>query len=101
MTGTLTPGEFQVDVGRLGDAINTIQGAKDAIDGDATSINALLTGLEGSWSSPAGTGYATIVGDVGAAMAGMTGLLGEILDRMRTAHANYVHAEETNNNILK
>lgn len=101
MTATLTPGEFQVDVGRLGDAITTIQGAKDAIDDDVRSISTLLTGLEGSWSSPAGTSYATIVDAVGPAMAGLAGLLGEILGRMRTAHLNYVHTEETNNNILK
>lgn len=96
MTPQLTLTQFTVDLGDFEDAIAKIQGAATAIEDDVTQINQKCATLALEWAGPAGTTFGALAVNTQTAMGKMTGLLDEMLSRMRLSAQNYREIEQAN-----
>jgi WXG100 family type VII secretion target len=80
----------------MSDAIGTVSGDRDAIQGDISQIASQFQLVEGSWTSPAGETFVQFNSTLTAATQNLMELLDDMVSRMRTTYRNYREAEESN-----
>jgi uncharacterized protein YukE len=93
---TLTWPEFKVDLKQMDEAIGVLTLHAGYIDARAATITTLLQGVAANWSSPAELSFNDLQQACTRELSTLTGLLAEMISRMRTAYQNYLDAEQHN-----
>ena len=74
---------------------------QQVIENAARSLQAAFTSVEGMWNGPAGATLPPLVTAFNTVTDQLVTLLGDAVNRMRTAYQNYVSAETTNTSNLQ
>jgi WXG100 family type VII secretion target len=93
--------QYKVDLDQLDDAIKTVSGSINDINGDLTAIMTLFQDVESTWKGPAGESYEGVKSALSSASSQMSGTLHDVLAAMKTSYNNYVAAEEANTHNVK
>jgi WXG100 family type VII secretion target len=91
---------FHVDVAALESAAGSIATTIDSLHSDIARLTGQLRGLDGSWSGPAATAFATVVDEWTASSARVTESLGSIGSALGSIHAHYLDTEQSNLRML-
>lgn len=98
---TLTLGQFKVDLDQLESAIGTVHAQADIINANCQAITEVMNTVQGAWNSPAGQTFTVLAQACTEHMNGLSGLLGEMIQRMQSAYQTYLNAEQANFNNLQ
>jgi uncharacterized protein YukE len=93
---SITLSELKVDLDDLEGAIGIVQTHADIINDSCSNIAAALHSVPGDWITPAGNIFDSVTQMCTTQMNTLTGLLGEMVQRMRTSHQNYLNMEQAN-----
>jgi YD repeat-containing protein len=92
---------WAVDLPALAHAAFRVGVEQQLIENAARSLKAAFTSVEGMWSGPAAESLPPLANAFQTVTDQLVALLGDAVNRMKTAYQNYVQAETTNTNNLQ
>jgi YD repeat-containing protein len=92
---------WAVDLPALAHAAFRVGVEQQLIENAARSLYAAFTSVEGVWSGPAAESLPPLANAFQGVTDQLVALLGDAVNRMKTAYHNYVQAETTNTNNLQ
>jgi hypothetical protein len=87
---------FEVDLAALEGAISKITVEHTGMGNDIVSLMTTFTNIQNHWHSPAANSFHDLVTQFNTASGNLLLLLGEAVEKMTSAHENYLTTEETN-----
>ncbi|MGP4045981.1 WXG100 family type VII secretion target [Streptomyces sp. 2A115] len=93
---TMSPGEFEVALGQLGDATGKVRGISGNIQGDLGQIRTEFARLPEAWRSPSESSSEPVMKWFDRVSADLHALLEETVRRMQVSYDNYLDAEKKN-----
>ncbi|WFE27090.1 WXG100 family type VII secretion target [Solwaraspora sp. WMMD791] len=94
----MTFAEFRVALGELQAAIGTVAAEKTRIDTALAAIGAQFAVIDAAWDGPASDSFMELKTWYDGVSTELSSVLGDMIDRMRTAESNYRAAETENQN---
>ncbi|PSM42997.1 hypothetical protein C6Y14_12540 [Streptomyces dioscori] len=95
-TRKMSRGEFEVALGRLGEATRKVRGISGNIEGDLEQIRSRFASLPDVWRSPAEASSEPVMRWFDRASADLHALLEEMVRRMQVSYDTYLDAEKAN-----
>lgn len=92
---------WAVDLPALAAAAGRVAVEQQVIENAVRSLQAVFTSIEGIWSSPAGDSLPPLVSAFNGVTDKLVTLLGDAVNRMKTAYQNYVSTEGINASNLQ
>lgn len=101
MADSTTSTEFMVDLQALSDAITQVSIQRDNIANEFDIIRQTFSSIEDNWQSPAGDSFVAATTKFNSAATNLLTVLGDAIQRMKTAYQNYASTETTNTQNLE
>jgi len=92
--------EFMVDLQTLNDAIFQVSLQQGIIETEFGTIQQTFSSIEDDWQSPAGDSFVAATITFNLAATNLLTVLGDAIQRMKTAYQNYSSTETTNTQNL-